>query len=218
VFYKLIPEYETLGAVLHLDPPRAARVVELLRQAEQIWYDAHLQKANTVGEIRRGLIPESEMVQIVGQIGTGDWQNFESRNCQYRVCTQHGDLHCGNVIVGKHSTPILIDFADVGEAIATLDPITMELGALFHPKWKCTAGGWPTPERAQRWANLDDFLVGCPVEPFVRATRAWANAAAVGQRQICVTAYICALRQLKYKDTDKDIARAIIRAAISAFP
>jgi hypothetical protein len=58
--------------------------------------------------------------------------------------------------------------------------------------------------------DLDPYLVGCPVEEFVRECRAWAARVGAGQREIAAAAYSYLVRQLKYRDTNKELALALL--------
>ncbi len=52
---------------------------------------------------------------------------FEDRNIQVRWCCAHGDLHGHNVLVATDGSACLIDYGDVMDAPASLDPVTLEL-------------------------------------------------------------------------------------------
>jgi hypothetical protein len=119
--------------------------------------------------------------------------------------------------VGPYNTPILIDFAQVGESTASLDPITMELSLLFHPASRVMSAAWPTVNHAEHWDQIEEFLDRCPAAPFVRAAREWAHRVAAGPREMYATTYALTLRQMKYPDTDKDLARAIVKAVVAGF-
>ena len=61
------------------------------------------------------------------------WLNeVERRQVQTRWCCVHGDLHGANVLARKDGECVIIDFGDVGDGPASLDPITLELSLLFH--------------------------------------------------------------------------------------
>jgi hypothetical protein len=216
-FYRLIPNYETLAAILQKDPERASKIVSRLEAVEHIWNESRQQSSRTVGDIRRSLVSDSDMRIIGGLVGGLDWESFEERKFQAWTCSQHGDLHCGNVIVGPYNAPILIDFAQVGEAAASLDAITMELSLLFHPASRVKSAAWPTVNHAEHWDQIEEFVNGCPAASFIRAVREWSNRVAAGPREVYATTYALALRQLKYPDTDKDLARAILKAVVGGF-
>ncbi|MGH7310833.1 MAG: phosphotransferase, partial [Candidatus Rokuibacteriota bacterium] len=145
-------------------------------------------------------------------LGACAWADAESRAIQIRRGPQHNDLHGLNVLVDD-DRPAMIDFAEVGESPIATDPLTLELSNYFHPRGVgCSAAG-----RAQILAG--GWWTGAPdpaVAPFVQECRQWAQAIAAGDRERLACAYSYAVRQLKYDDTDKDVATAIACAAVNA--
>ena len=146
---------------------------------------------------------------------------FEGRQIQTRWCCIHGDLHGENVLVARDGSAVIIDYGEVGEGTVSLDPVTLELSLLFHPKGPLRPGGagfgaWPTEAQAAIWGDLDCYVAGCPAEAFVRECRAWALHSAAGRREIAATAYSYLVRQLKYDDTNKELALALL-SGIRAF-
>ena len=126
-------------------------------------------------------------------------------------------MHGENVLVSADGSAVFIDYGDVGEATASHDAITLELSLLFHPKGPLRGGAWPTHAQAGSWGDLDRYVEGCPAETFVRECRAWAGRAAAGNREVAVTAYAYLMRQLKYEDTDKVLALALLAGAKALF-
>jgi hypothetical protein len=122
-------------------------------------------------------------------------------------------MHGENVLVSPDGSAVIIDYGDVDEGTASLDPITLELSLLFHPKGPLRGGAWPSHAQAVSWGNLDQYVQGCPAEAFVRECRAWASSAAAGNREVAVTAFSYLMRQLKYGDTDKALALALLAGA-----
>jgi hypothetical protein len=104
----------------------------------------------------------------------------------------------------------LIDYGDIADGPPALDPVTLELSGIFHPDGVFYSSEWPSVETAKKWGELDAYLSGCPHRDFVRGCRAWALDVAAGSREIAATAYSYLLRQLKYADTNKDRALALI--------
>lgn len=216
-FYRLAGGLETLADLVKRDPQHAALVVERLESAETPWTERRPESSHVIGEIRRRLVPDLDFERIRDMLVGCEYPAFEQRRIQAKLCCQHRDLHCVNVLVDNHDEPILIDFADVGEAPASLDPLTLEFSALFHPSCRVDPKVWPTIAQAESWADLDAFVLGCPAEQFIRAARAWSMRTAAGLREVYATAYSLAVRQLTYTDTSKPHAIAIIRSVIAAF-
>jgi CheY-like chemotaxis protein len=217
VFYRLLGGYESLAGLLARDPTTAAAVVPRLAVAERVWTDGRPQSARTVQEIRRGVISDNDMQNVASLLGGTNWESFEQRKTQARICSQHGDLHCGNVLVDAHGEPILIDYARVGESTAALDPITLELSPIFHPGSRIVTDAWPKLVNAEHWDDVDAFADGCPASEFIKAGRRWAQEVAAGPREIFATAYAFAARQLRFPDTDRALAKAILISAMNAF-
>lgn len=136
--------------------------------------------------------------------------DFENREVQTRWACIHGDLHGCNVLVSSAGATVLIDYGDVGEGPASLDPVTLELSILFHPNAADAAATWPSTEQAKSWGNLDAYLVDCPFPEFIRQCREWALRIAAGNRDVAASAYSYLVRQLKYDGTDKERAIALL--------
>jgi CheY-like chemotaxis protein len=129
-----------------------------------------------------------------------------------RSCVQHGDLLGENVLVDRDGKPLLIDYARTGLAAGALDPITLELSAVFHPGAQEVRGGWPSERQVAGWTDLDAFLIGCPFPDFIRATREWTVAVAASEMEMVAVALAYALRQLRYSVNVRPLALALIRA------
>ena len=69
---------------------------------------------------------------------------------------------------------MLIDYGDVRRANAALDPVTLELSAVFHPDIAGVLGDWPTVDQISNWADIDAYCKNCPtpVDDFVRKANA----------------------------------------------
>src|SRR5262249_39002935 len=104
---------------------------------------------------------------------------------------------------------LLIDFAKVDSAPASLDPLTLELSLLFHPAYKGLCAGWPSLKQAQHWNDLNVFTADCPVDKYVHSCRKCAFEIDAGDKAVYATAYAYAVRQLKYSNTDHKLAVAI---------
>ena len=111
----------------------------------------------------------------------------------------------------------MIDYGDVRLAAVGTDAVMLELSLLFHPAGRAISRGWPSPDAAGHWFDLDEYTAACPFASFVRATREWALANGVGVRAVRATAYAHSLRQLKYPDVAPELAVAIARSAVAAW-
>jgi hypothetical protein len=113
-------------------------------------------------------------------------------------------------LVSNDGIPILIDYGDVANGPASVDPITLELSLFFHPDGPLKNSIWPTGETAEMWGELDSYLIGCPCPEFVRSCRNWAAEVAVGDREIAAVAYGYLVRQLKYVNVDIDRVNSLL--------
>ena len=154
------------------------------------------------------------MIRLLRKFGKYmDWSGpriSKKRNIQTRWACVHGDLNGCNILASVDSEIVLIDYSDVGEGPASLDPVTLELSLLFYPDAEGVAGAWPTTDQARAWGDLDNYLVGCPFPEFICECRRWALRVAAGKRDIAASAYSYLLRQLKYDDTDKELVAALL--------
>jgi len=217
VFYRLIPDFESLSTIIKHDPARAADAVQRLQTIETAWTQGHPQSASSIADIRRRLVPDAKIAEVEGLLHEIPWEEFEQHTIQVRLSCQHGDLHADNVLVRANGDPVIIDYAEVGTNPASLDPLSLELSPLFYPTNNVASATWPTAEHIANWTDLNRFVENSPIEPFIRATRGWAVEVAAGNRERYAVAYSYAVRQLRYVDTDKPMALGIIKAVIAAY-
>jgi len=217
IFYGFAKDYQqTLMDVLRRDPAQATATIAELRKLEAIWQDNANVKTVGVGDIRRSLIKDESFKPFADRLGF-DSQEFESIPVRVKWCCQHRDLHGLNVLVRDGETPLLIDYGEVEAGPACLDPLILELSLLFHPACKAVSGIWPTKELALAWANLDAYLSGTPLAPFIRACREWAFSVEPVDKAVYAVAYAYSVRQLKFDDTDHDLSISVAVAARKAF-
>lgn len=217
LFYALAEDDRTLFELLQDDPVAAVAVVGQLRDTTRHWLDAEETQLIPIADVREHHISLDNLESAVGPLGSLGWDVFERRTVWISKTPQHGDLHPGNVIVRPDGTPILIDFGRTGYYSQVLDPITLELALLFHPAARQICGQWPTIDQASNWDNLEDFVAGCPIPEYVRHCRQWTTDLALTPREVAAVAYSVAVRQLRFKDTSPELARAIAENAIGIF-
>lgn len=190
-------------------PDGSEAVVRSVETATARWIEGVPQTRRSIRQMRQRVLSDEFLEQIQRTFGL-DWvPEFEGRETQAHWACSHGDLHGCNILVSADGTT-LIDYGDVGEGLASLDPVTLELSLLFHPDAPGKGGAWPTAEQARAWGDLDAYLAGCPFPQFVRECRAWALRVAAGNREVAASAYSYLIRQLKYDDTDKPIVLALL--------
>jgi CheY-like chemotaxis protein len=217
IFYGFAKDYQqTLIQILSSDPARATATVAELRSMEKNWQDNAVNRPITVGDIRRFLVKDEAFDKFSAGLDF-DWSGLEQTQVRMKWCCQHGDFHGLNILVRDGERPLLIDYGEVGHGPACLDPLILELSLLFHPGCKQACGGWPSTTQASNWANVGEYTKDTPIAPFIRACREWAFAVQPVDKGVYATAYAYSVRQLKFPDTDHNLARTIARAAYNAF-
>jgi len=211
IFYGLADGFEqtafesATGAAVHVNT-----VILSIEAATARWLEDVAESRRTILEIRRRLLSDDDQAKVVQEFSL-DWANgFEAHQIQTKWSCVHGDMHGSNILVAVDGRVVLIDYGDVGEGPASLDPVTLELSLLFHPQRSQEQFGWPSADQAGHWGNLDMYLEGCPFGSFIRECRQWALRVAAGEREVAASAYSYLLRQLKYKDTNKNLVLALL--------
>jgi len=211
IFYGLADGFELSGFDLARNPTdETSRAVENVEVATARWKDGVGQSRKRIRDVRQRLVSDEVLAGLTKAFGL-DWlTGFEAQEIQTRWCCIHGDLHGGNVLFALDGTVVLIDYGDVAEGPASLDPITLEMSILFHPQGG-DLGGWPSLAQAESWGSIDEYIASSPVSEFVRQCRDWAERAGAGKREIAASAYAYLIRQLKYEETNKPLALALLR-------
>jgi CheY-like chemotaxis protein len=219
IFYGMVGVGEDVTSLFRRIAQADAAIVDVpsdILRIEQPWYDATQKARVRVGEIRRRLIGDAALHRVRDQLEGIAYEAAEAREIDVARCCQHGDLHCANIVFGNDGRAMLIDFGDCGPSFASVDPVTLELSTIFHSQVATLPKGWPDSDTMAQWVDLDTYVVKCRYEPFIRACRAWANRVAGSREEVIAAAYAYGMRQLKYKDTNKDHARSLVRGCILA--
>jgi Ser/Thr protein kinase RdoA (MazF antagonist) len=53
----------------------------------------------------------------------------------------HGDLHGSTALVSASGSAVVVDYGDVAEGPASLDPVTLELSLILHPQGATSPAG-----------------------------------------------------------------------------
>lgn len=215
IFYSLAAGFEeTAFQVAVACGERARAAVASVASGTRQWSEGINESRRAVREVRQRLLSDEQFEPLVSRFQLSWASEFEARQIQTRWCCVHGDLHGENMLVAQDCSSVIIDYGEVGEGAASLDPVTLELSLLFHPRGPFRRGSgigaWPTLDQAQEWGSLDRYVRGSPAEAFVRECRAWALRLAAGRRELAATAYSYLVRQLKYDDTDKELALRLL--------
>lgn len=215
IFYGVVgADVKSLFDVLVDDPAAGATVPVQLRADQATWHGARQVEKLRVSTIRRSMVGDVVLQGLGGELAGIDLGPVEAVEVDAARCVQHGDLHCANVLFDDVVRPMVIDYPDVRRSLASLDPVALELSTIFH-RDAPNRGEWPSEEQAENWTDIDQFSAGSPYEGYLRACRTWASEIAGSEQEVWAVGYSYALRQLKYGDTDKVLARAIIRGCIT---
>lgn len=217
LFYGMVGDasVQTLFRRIASNDDRLAGVPDGLRVIEGPWYEARHVSNVQVGTIRRRLIGDAALHEVRDQLEEIDIGPVEACTVTAATCVQHRDLHCANVVFDGTDRAMLIDFGDAGPAFAALDPVTLELSTVFHSQKVILPTGWPTEGAMREWVAVERFVKECTFGAFIASCRSWATGVAGSQAEVVAIAYAYAMRQLKYHDTDKNLARTLIRACIA---
>ena len=195
---------------------RSGPVIGNLRKITAPWIHGVPETRRSIKELRRRTLDDVSLMELRLKFDL-DWvDEFENRHIQVRWGCGHGDLHGSNILVSPEAVT-LIDYGDVGDGPASLDPVTLELSLMFHPDGPAARGPWPSSESARAWGDMNVYVHGCPFAVFVRECRAWAVDVAAGSREVAAAAYSYLVRQLKYADTDKEVALALLDGVYSFY-
>lgn len=176
------------------------------------WHATSSQQRISIKTIRQKLVDDETSESLKKQYGL-DWANgFEKSKVQANIGCFHCDLHGENILINTDkSSATLIDYGDVSEGPITLDPITLECSFLFHPdtiKYE-----WPTKTDIESWENINKYIENCPIAEDIRFCREWSNRIGAGPRELAACLYSYSLRQLKYEDTNKEVALNLLQAS-----
>lgn len=198
---------------IKLNDPQIKIAFSKLKLGLSGWFGAATQGMRSVRDLRCRLLSD-DAKNLVLERRSLDWaERFECLEMPVKWGHVHGDLHGGNVLLSAEGDPAIIDYGDVGEGPMSLDAIALEFSLFFHPGGPCKTGEWPTAEQAEHWYDLEQYLVSCPYPEFIRQCRQWSTEMAAGSKERAAVAYAYLLRQLKYQDTDADLALRLLSGA-----
>lgn len=216
IFFGLAAGFEESAFDIAGDCRRSGSVIRRVESVTAPWTNGVPETRKSIKQLRQQTVDDEWLGRILISFEL-DWlPDFENRQVQARWACRHGDLHGRNVLVSQNGVA-LIDYDEVGEGPASLDPITLELSLLFHPNAPGANGAWPSTQDARAWGDLSVYLEECPFAQFVRECRSWAERVAAGRREVAASAYAYLVRQLKYDDTNKDRALALLEGVRSFY-
>lgn len=202
VFYGLADGFNrTAFEMINSTAPEVNMFFESLKNLLVKWF-SNVEIRIEVSKIRNFFILDDKFESVKSRSYFPWMDGFEKNFIQARQACAHYDLHGLNVLVSDAGVPILIDYGDIFEGPASIDPITLELSLFFHPDGPLRQSEWPDEETAKKWGDLESYLVNCPCANFIRECRKWTNEVAAGEREIAAIAYSYLVRQLKYEETN----------------
>ena len=212
LFYQLAATYtKSLFDILKMSESSAVALVEAVRDILAPWKQINDKRVFRIRDLRTQRIDDSVFLPYRDALGSTE--GFEEIEREMSTSCQHGDLHGFNVLCNESGKAIVIDFGNVGPAPSCIDPIILELSILFHSDSPFRSDSWPTNQQAKAWFNLEEYLQGCPVPAFIKECRQWAKEACE-PADLPPVVYAEAVRQLKYEDTNHDLALGIAHAAM----
>ena len=212
-FYTIEPSAPSLFEFASESPSDAGRVVRRLQSLTELWREATNTRTRLVRELRQEALPDGSMSSY-RQRSQALWREFENLSVELPYGLQHGDLHGMNVFARNGSEPLIIDFGNVDTLPTCYDPMALEFGSLFHNASPIAGSSWPTVAQARRWFDAEQYFVDCPIAEFLQECRQWLIGT-TDRIGIAAVVYSYALRQLRYDDTDEDIAMAIADGAVT---
>lgn len=217
LFYGMVGDsVESLFKRLAVGHASLPQVPARIRAIETPWYLAKEVRDVSVAQIRRRMIGDVSLHEVAEHLQGIDTTAIEARIVRTGHCSQHGDMHCANVVFAGAGDGMVIDFGDAGPSVGTLDPVALELSTIFHAQHSLLPTAWPTEQHMEKWVTVAEFVKDCSFATFILGCREWANEAAASPEEVIAMAYAYAMRQLKYDDTRKPLLRALISACISA--
>lgn len=181
--------YEQRGAVLLVtgsggDAARRAHKIEVrgldLEQTMHFRGERVDQMVGTVVTTRheallnsiRSLAPDFDLYAPTIPAGTSGerlpnplmhYNNLLDRSIQGTICTIHGDLHLGNILLGPRGSPFLIDFAHARVGHTLFDWATLEISLLHDLVMPLVGESWADARRVlARVMGLPPFQPSAP--------------------------------------------------------
>lgn len=216
VFYQFASEYDSdYFDILLEDQDRALLVLKKVIPLFEIWEQAKSSKLCKIKDIRSLLCTDKKFTLVKEKFEYGKLDIFESKNVHLNESIQHADLHGKNILVSEVSAPIVIDYGDVALAPSVLDIVTLELSPFFHPS---TSDKFEySMELFTNWFNYELYIANSPFPAISRYLREVKINRAFLNQDYIATVYAYAVRQLSYEDTNHEVARILVDAAIIKF-
>lgn len=193
---------------------RPENLIPAIRQKFANWHGNHVNATVSIEKLVQEIAGESGLAKLRELAIPGMNEVLRSEvDCFYSV--QHGDLHGANVLCRPDGSDVcIIDYGDVGDFVATLDIVTLELSVFFHPASSGRAEVNALKGLVTYWFD-DGRLAAGGFPRWLLDLRAWARAVALSHLEYASVVLAYSARQLKYADTDHGLARILIDAAVA---
>lgn len=220
IFYQFATDYNSdyFELLLTANKKDTIEVLERIKAILNHWIQNRQTKQLLIKDIRKQLCSDTKFEAIQQQLSSiedVDIESFEANQISTHCCTQHSDLHGKNILISANKYPIIIDYGDVAEQNSDIDIVTLELSQYFHPSIREQFS--PPVEFFENWFNDDYYLENSPTPEASKFLREWKSESSLMKRQYIVSVYSYAVRQLTYDGTNKNYAKALIKAAINNF-
>ena len=219
IAYQLADGYrQNAFAVANMAPERLEAVLEGIRNQRKPWVDSSVENRITVGDLRRTVLDDKTAQQLIDRHSLNWAAGFEARELQVHLGCIHGDLHGENVLFCDESNdPVFIDYGDVKQGPMALDWMTLECSILFHPGASILGIEPGMRVDPKEWASGGQYSSVESVARYSALCRSIAESEGLHKRELVAATYSYVLCQLKYEDTDKELATSLLTAVFSAF-
>ena len=213
-FYSLAgDDYRDFFDICRSERSTACASIDRMRASHEHWRGRASRRLMLIHDLRSAYISDETMRPWISELDEARVHRTEGMLIDLNHHIQHGDLHGMNILIDPQNQPLIIDYGDLGEHPAALDPVTLEMSLVFHPE-RPDSAGWPSVGHATAWFQLTEYARDSPVPETIAACRQWALSN-VSRRELAAVVYAHALRQLKYGGTNKAVAVAIARSAMT---
>ncbi len=212
IFYRLANNHDqSLFDLTKTTPESCLTVINNLRETLKPWETGSTVIRKKISEIRQCLLKDAHKEAIKETFSLSWIDEIEDLTISVRWGRTHGDLHGGNILVSKDLIPVLIDFGDVSEGALPLDVSTLLLSHFFHPETAneliSSIGVYKITASIENLKFPAEWSLSEPMNFIIQWLTSHSSESA---RTIYASIYSYTLRQLKFEDTNKELALALL--------